>query len=148
MRSVLLPALTLGGCLTGEIADRPRVEGHVVGSAARVGLCTASPDTCADEGPVTLSAEGAFTLQPSLRTVKLLIPADPAVGYSVLWACGPEGLAAGAILGGSVTTDASVKLTLTPSLEIPIETVSLDATRLPTLEEARARVQTRCQEAP
>lgn len=148
MRSVLLAMPALGGCLSGEIADRPRVEGQVVGGASRVGLCTASLDTCVDEAPVTLSAEGSFTLQPSLRTVKLLIPADPAVGYSVLWACGPEGLAAGAIIGGSVTTEASVQLTLTPSAELPIETLSLDATRLPTLEEARARVQARCQEAP
>lgn len=141
-------ALGTGGCLRGEITDRPAIEGQVVGAVGRVALCTASTAECVAQPAVALSTGGAFSIPPLTRTVTLFLGADPLIGYSLIWACAPGGESAGALIGGVVAPEAPVPLVLDPDVSVPIGSIAGDATRLPTLEEARQRVRAACEEGP
>jgi hypothetical protein len=132
----------LAGCLTGEVAHRPAIDGHVVGTAVSAGACTAVDADCDPVLAIPL-VDGRFEVPSMVRSVTLGLGADPNVGWSLVWACGPAG-AAGALVGGSLTADARVEVELVVSGEAPVQVRSGDASRLPTEAEARARVLHEC----
>lgn len=136
----------LTGCLRGEIAHRPEIQGQVRGEALRLGYCTAVAERCEPVLALTPDATGAFTLPEQRQTITLFLGATPAIGYTLIWACASDGGVAGALVGGSVNLGERVELTLSPGPEVSITEIGRDATQPPTHDELRARVVAACQE--